>query len=102
MKYTKSNEWRTLVCDKPHLLLWVKLDHEIKSPNTPPKRGNLWPAKLLSVDDKVVNVIFFCRSELVEVPAKNCFIYNERPSTQTQKSKDFEDPQKVRNRSVAF
>lgn len=102
MKYTRPNEWRTLACSKPHLLLWIKLDHEIKASNWPSKRGNsFWPAKLLSVgmnsiDTEVVNAIFFCRSDLVEIPLENCFIYNKRPSTQTRRSKDIEDPQKVR------
>lgn len=97
MKYTKSSKWRTLVCDKPHLLLLIKLDDELKAPDIPSNRSHLWPAKLLSVDDKVVNVIFFCRSKLVEIPIKNCFVYSKRPLTQTQRSRNFEDPQEVRH-----
>lgn len=102
MKYTRPNEWRTLACSKPHLLLWVKLDHEIKSPDWQSKIGHsFWPAKLLSIEInsfgiEMVNAIFFCHSHLVEIAPANCFIYNKRPSTQTRRSKDIEDPQKVR------
>lgn len=100
MKYTQPNDWRTRACAQPHLLLWVKLDREMAKTNLLPKRGiPYWPAKLFSVDDDSVNVILFCRSNLIGIPIENCFLYATEPprkQTQTLKSKDIEDALKVR------
>lgn len=87
-KHTKP-DWRSLPCSKPHLILWVKLDNEVVTPDSLLKGDiSYWPVKLLSVDDSAANVIFFGHSELVVIPTKNCFIYST--------DRDFDDALQVR------
>lgn len=60
------NDWFSLVCRKPHLIIWAKL-------NT----TNYWPAKLMSIDDQSVNVCFFGNHTRTTVLAKNCLLYTQ-------------------------
>ncbi|XP_055306233.1 MYND-type zinc finger-containing chromatin reader Zmynd8-like [Sitodiplosis mosellana] len=56
----------SLVCTKPHLIVWAKweeCDH--------------WPAKVMSIDGQLVNVRFFGDHTQADVPASNCLLYSE-------------------------
>lgn len=106
MKYTKPNEWRSLACSKPHLVLWVHLnmlkecsDRE-KQFESPSKMRNIyWPAKLISVGDDFLNLVFFHGPRMVEIPTPQCFIHSSEvplSTAVTQKSLDIADAYKVR------
>lgn len=65
-EYKHPSKWFTMVCDKPHIILWAK------------KMGfNYWPAKLMSIDGQLINVRFFGDHKPADVPANNCFLYSE-------------------------
>lgn len=56
----------TLVCPKPHLLLWAKFD-----------LYPYWPAKLVSADSDSIYVHFFGDHTAEDIPYDNCYLYSE-------------------------
>lgn len=59
------NTWFSMVCNKPHLLIWAKLSG-----------FNFWPAKLLSTQGEKVCVRFFGHEHgRANIPAKDCSLY---------------------------
>lgn len=65
---TDSTDFFTQVCDKPHLLLWVKYDDY-----------PYWPAKLMSVDGTKVNVEFFDESHSqADIDVEYCLLYSKK------------------------
>lgn len=69
--HLNSNEdryhWFTMVCDKPHLIIWAHM-----------KGHRYWPAKLMSVDEQYVNVRFFGGyHKHDDVPVNKCFLYSK-------------------------
>lgn len=76
------NTWFTMVCTKPHLLLWAKLSG-----------FSFWPAKLLSTQGEKVCVRFFGHEHgRANIPARNCCLYlkNWIPSKSSMNSNFFE------------
>lgn len=64
---SESRPWFTLLCAKPHLLLWAK------QRNCP-----FWTAKLLAVNNDKVSVRFFGKSHgRANVPAIDCRLYSQ-------------------------
>ncbi|XP_055306172.1 MYND-type zinc finger-containing chromatin reader Zmynd8-like [Sitodiplosis mosellana] len=74
----------TMVCTKPHLLLWAKVSG-----------WDYWPAKYMSTDGQTVNVRFFGDETEADVPAESCFLYSEtsptRPTKQKREPKKFKE-----------
>lgn len=74
-KYNHPNEWRTMVCGKPHLLLWCKLNRSTDF--WPAKKGHAWwPAKLISVFGTDIQVAFFDHTEYVVISTNQCSLYS--------------------------
>lgn len=92
---TKS-KWFTMVCRELHLIIWAQR-----------KNVKYWPAKVMSFDEKSVNVRFFGGYHKHEdVPVNKCFLYSEespRKATRisTKKSNsiesEFKSALKVKN-----
>lgn len=84
---SRARNWFTAYCIPPHLPIWAKY-------STYP----YWPGKLMSADDKMVDVQFFGDHTFETVPVDNCLIYSEQhPEKETfQFRSDFEDAQEVR------
>ncbi|XP_031639200.1 uncharacterized protein LOC116351257 [Contarinia nasturtii] len=60
------NDWFTMVCDEPHLLVWAKM-----------KGYPYWPVKLMRVDEQKVLIRFFEDHQNAKIMAKkNCFLYS--------------------------
>lgn len=75
-KYIRPNEWRTLACSEPHLVLWAKL---CRSTNFwPAKKGyTYWPAKLMSAGcNDGIKVLFFDHTEYTVIPSKQCNLFS--------------------------
>ncbi|XP_031638041.1 uncharacterized protein LOC116350395 [Contarinia nasturtii] len=90
-KRLKSNEWRKMVCNKLHLLLWVKLSTKaMRSQNCWPceKDFNYWPAKFISFtpNQTSIKVIFFGHNNFVDVPAENCQLFTINSSSPINKA----------------
>ncbi|XP_055306175.1 zinc finger MYND domain-containing protein 11-like [Sitodiplosis mosellana] len=67
--------WFTVVCAKPHIVVWAKLEGY-----------DYWPAKVMFVDKKLINVRFFGDRTEADVPAKKCFLYSDtNPSLKSTK-----------------
>ncbi|XP_031637982.1 zinc finger MYND domain-containing protein 11-like isoform X2 [Contarinia nasturtii] len=74
-KYTRPDKWRTMACGKPHLLLWAKLNRSTDF--WPAKKGySHWPAKLISVFENDIKVVFFDHTEFNVIPSKQCSLYS--------------------------
>lgn len=73
-KYTQPSEWHKFTCNKLHLVLCVKLN-EFVAKTTGLQSDLVHFAKLLELNSNVAKVILFDRSELFEVPKKNCFLF---------------------------
>lgn len=59
-------KWITMVCSKPHLILWAKAndwDH--------------WPALLMHINGNDVEVRFFGDYTKAVIPATDCFLYSD-------------------------
>ncbi|XP_055306164.1 MYND-type zinc finger-containing chromatin reader Zmynd8-like [Sitodiplosis mosellana] len=82
-KHLHPMEWRTMTCNKPHLVLWAKLSRSLNF--WPAKKGfTHWPAKLISIDDNSfinLKVIFFESSEFVDISALECWVYSTKDAT---------------------
>lgn len=98
-KRTNPDEWRTIACDWPHLLLWAKLPRS--TPFWPAKKGvSFWPAKLLAIMGNDIKVVFFDHAEFEVIPATNCFLYSSTdPSLTYAKAdpRDIKDALNVKN-----
>lgn len=71
------DDWFSMVCDDPHLIVWVK------------KTGaNFWPAKLTSVTDQEVNVCLFGDHSQSTVSANSCLLYSESSPSRIPKPPD--------------
>lgn len=73
--------WFTMVCDKPHLIIWAHM-----------KGARYWPAKVMSVNGQQVNVRFFgCKIQGYrkhdDVPAQKCFLYSAESPRNSKKDK---------------
>lgn len=66
-------DWFIKVCTKPHLLVWAKLSGY-----------PYWPAKVMSVYEKVLSVQFFGEHERAFVPAKDCYLYSQEDPNPVQ------------------
>lgn len=80
----------TLVCSKPHLLLWVKF-----------KQYPYWPAKLTKArdDSNLVEVYFFGDHTIATVSCSSCYLYSEEDPNQcllNQNKKEFDKAIDVR------
>ena len=63
--------WFPMVCRKPHLIIWAQR-----------KNARYWPAKVMSFDEKQVNVRFFGDYHKHEnVAVKKCFLYSKESPT---------------------
>lgn len=73
------NEWRSMTCSKPHIVLWIKLG---RNTDLMPTERDYWPAKLLSIDDneKEASVVFFDHTEFEVRPLNHCILYSENTS----------------------
>lgn len=60
-----SNSFFTMVCAKPHLILWAKY-------STFPH----WPSKLMEVNGNVARVLFFGDHTYADVAIKDCMLYS--------------------------
>ncbi|XP_043223082.1 protein kinase C-binding protein 1-like [Amphibalanus amphitrite] len=63
-----SDNWFTLACPHPHLLIWARL-----------KGFPFWPAKAVKTRDGNVDCRFFGRHDRAWVPAKECFLFSREP-----------------------
>lgn len=82
----RAKGWFTAYCIPPHLPIWAKyLDYPY------------WPGKLMSADDKMVDVQFFGDHTFETVSVDNCLIYSkEHPEKETFESTSlFEAAQEV-------
>ncbi|XP_031639322.1 uncharacterized protein LOC116351365 [Contarinia nasturtii] len=61
-----QKNWFKLICSRVHLPIWAKLKGYI-----------YWPAKLMSINENLVNVRFFGDYTYNDVPAFNCYLYSE-------------------------
>ncbi|XP_031639284.1 protein kinase C-binding protein 1-like [Contarinia nasturtii] len=60
------NDWFTMVCEEPHLIVWSKV------------RGYpYWPGKIMCVDVNDIYVNFFGEHENVIVSSEKCFLYSD-------------------------
>ncbi|XP_055306173.1 MYND-type zinc finger-containing chromatin reader ZMYND8-like [Sitodiplosis mosellana] len=80
--YSNANKhptnWSTMVCAKPHLVLWAKVIGY-----------NYWPGKCMKVEGDMVNVRFFGDYTEADVLATNCFLYSKtNPSVKSIKPSD--------------
>lgn len=82
----RARGWFTAYCIPPHLVIWAKY-------STYP----YWPGKLMSADDKMVDVQFFGDHTFETVSVDNCFIYSEKhPEKETiEYTKEFKTAQEV-------
>ncbi|XP_031637976.1 zinc finger MYND domain-containing protein 11-like [Contarinia nasturtii] len=79
-KRLKPMEWRTIACNKQHLLLWAKLPvRATRSLNFWPieKGFKYWPAKFISgtANRGEIKVIFFDDDKFVNISQENCQLY---------------------------
>lgn len=65
MTANSDPDWFVTVCSQPHLILWAKMD-----------RFPHWPAKLMSITGKKVNVRFFGSHDSAEVPIRMCYLFS--------------------------
>ncbi|XP_055306176.1 MYND-type zinc finger-containing chromatin reader ZMYND8-like [Sitodiplosis mosellana] len=72
------DQWFSMVCDEPHLIIWIK------------KTGaNYWPAKLIKiVTGQEVKVRLFGDHSYVDVSSSNCLLYSESSPSRIPKSPD--------------
>lgn len=70
------DDWFTMVCDEPHLIVWVKYARDY------------WPAKLMSVDGSKIHVRFFAERTNADVPASKCIQYTEGYPIKRKKPSD--------------
>ena len=87
-KHMYPLEWRSMACNKLHLVLLAKLSRTLNFWLF--KKGfTHWPAKLLSIDrtssSTSLKVIFFESSEIFEISAHDCWIYSTKPANSLNK-----------------
>lgn len=92
------NEWRTMACMKPHLVLWLKLTHSMDF--WPIKKGFIyWPAKLIHGDEN--KIILFGHPKIMTVDKRNLsksFIYSLQPPISYANQSDIDGALEVRVR----
>lgn len=81
-------DWFTMVCDRPHLLIWARQ-----------KSYPYWPAKLMSMNNGSVDVHFFGAHSRAVLTPKDCMMFSQKnPSTNIRPYKDdLEKAQQVSN-----
>lgn len=67
--------WFSMVCSKPHLVLWAKF-----------AGFPLWPCKLMNFDGHTAYVRFFGDHKHAKVGIKNCFLFSRVTTRTTKKS----------------
>ncbi|XP_055306131.1 uncharacterized protein LOC129570513 [Sitodiplosis mosellana] len=89
--HIKPNQWQSLACSRPHLVLWVELKRGCYY--WPGEKGySYWPAKLISIGRKNVKAIYFSGSEFVEIPRSNCFIFSTNEPTSLKSFRSLPNP----------
>ncbi|XP_043188453.1 protein kinase C-binding protein 1-like isoform X2 [Amphibalanus amphitrite] len=63
-----SEDWFTLACPHPHMLIWARL-----------KGFPYWPAKAVKSRDGNVDCRFFGRHDRAWVPIKECYLFSKDP-----------------------
>ncbi|XP_037082061.1 protein kinase C-binding protein 1-like [Pollicipes pollicipes] len=63
-----SDNWFTLACPHPHVLIWARL-----------KGFPYWPAKAVKSRDGNVDCRFFGRHDRAWVPIKECYLFSKDP-----------------------
>lgn len=63
-------------CDAVHKVIWAKLDG-----------FNYWPAKLMPISDKIVDVRFFGDHTNASVNLDHCYLYSKNPPDYGKKAK---------------
>lgn len=71
---TNPNGWIKMVCAKPHIVLWAKVNG-----------WSYWPAKYMTFDGVMVNVRFFGDRTEANVPTANCLLYSNIHPTKLSK-----------------
>lgn len=66
-----DDNWFTLACPNPHMLIWARL-----------KGFPFWPAKAMKTRDGNVDCRFFGRHDRAWVPIKECYLYSKEPPCQ--------------------
>ncbi|XP_055306189.1 uncharacterized protein LOC129570556 [Sitodiplosis mosellana] len=79
----------TRACSKPHLLVFAK------TPANP-----FWPAKVMLINGKMVNVEFFGDHTQADIPAEDCFLYSERLPGRNTKKDEFITAKKELNEHI--
>lgn len=79
------NDWFTMVCAEPHIIVWVKI------------RKEYLPAKLMSIDGSKVHVrVFDDEHSKADVLASKCSLYSERyPGKMRELSENIKKAKKV-------
>ncbi|XP_055306210.1 MYND-type zinc finger-containing chromatin reader Zmynd8-like [Sitodiplosis mosellana] len=75
------NCWFSMVCSKPHILVWAKV------------KGSIYlPAKVMSVSEKMVTVRFFDDYTHANISANKCYLYSEiNPKAKQYKLSSYHD-----------
>lgn len=79
-----SDDYFTKVCDKPHMLVYAKLD-----------RFPYWPAKVMSIHGNVADVEFFGDHTQADIPMANCYLYSKQYPGKSKNDKSLGEAQKV-------
>lgn len=74
----------TKVCKIPHVIVFAKV-----------KGFAYWPAKLMTIKNKTINVEFFGEHTQADIPAENCFLYSKKYPDKKQNDPDFDDAMEV-------
>lgn len=73
------NNWFTMTCDKPHLIVWARTS-----------ANNYRPAKAMSTDGQLVDVQFFASYNHNTVATTDCFVYSDlSPNKQRVNTHEF-------------
>lgn len=88
-EHNNPSDWMIRPCEQPHLILWV----DIKQLDFWPadKGYNYWPAKLLTIEEHGLKIVFFGHHEYANVETFNCYLYsgqNPNPVNLTSDPRD--------------
>ncbi|XP_031636683.1 protein kinase C-binding protein 1-like [Contarinia nasturtii] len=68
------DDYFTKVCSKPHLLVYAKFgDYPY------------WPSKLMTINDRTANVVFFGDHTQADVPVEKCILYSKKHALPIEK-----------------
>lgn len=87
-KYKYPNQWRSMTCKKPHIILWAKTSRNSEFCSRIYKKGFLnWPVKLITIADNVSKVVAFGCSEFLDVA--KCTIYSNDKNYEKLRDSDY-------------